>query len=91
MSISDAQPELADNRPLKRGRLLVQSMNVDASVTSSSTCSSLLKKTRGKRAALNNFIEMPFDILFEVCIKSEVPNCNANHLNTLDSWTPSPV
>ena len=84
----DAQQ--ADTRPLKRGRLLVQSMSVDASVPSSA-CSSLLKKTRGKRAALNNFIEMPFDILFEVCIKSEVVNCDANHLNTLDSRTPSPI
>lgn len=88
MSMPDAQQ--ADTRPLKRGRLLVQSMSVDASVPSSA-CSSLLKKTRGKRAALNNFIEMPFDILFEVCIKSEVVNCDANHLNTLDSRTPSPI
>ena len=64
MSMADAQQ--ADNRPLKRGRLLVQSMSVDASLPSSAYCS--LKKTRGKRAALNNFIEMPFDILFEVCI-----------------------
>ena len=69
MSMPDAQQ--ADSRPLKRGRLLVQSMSVDASVPSSACCS-LLKKTRGKRAALNNFIEMPFDIMFEVCMKSEV-------------------
>ena len=80
----------ADNRPLKRGRLLVQGMSVDASVPSSACCS-LLKKTRGKRAALNNFIEMPFDILFEVSIKSEVVNCDVNHLNALDPRTPSPV
>jgi hypothetical protein len=84
MSMPDAQQ--ADTRPLKRGRLLEQSMSV-ASVPGSA-CSSLLKKTRGKRAALNNFIEMPFDILFEVCIKSEV---DANHLNALDSRTPSPI
>ena len=92
MSMPDALQADSDIRPLKRGRLLVQSMSVDASVHSSaaSACCSSLKKTRGKRAALNNFIEMPFDILFEVCIKSEVVNCDANHLNTLDSWTPSP-
>lgn len=82
----DAQQ--ADNRPLKRGRLRVQSMSVDA--LPSSACSSLLKKTRGKRAALNNFIEMPFDILFEVCINQKW-NCDANHLNTLDSRTPSSI
>jgi hypothetical protein len=93
MSMPDALQ--VDNRPLKRGRLLVQSMSVDdvdASVPSSAASAycSPLKKTRGKRAALNNFIEMPFDILFEVCIKSEVVNFDANHLNALDSWTPSP-
>ena len=84
MSMPDTQQ--VDGRPLKRGRLLLQSMSVDASVSSSA-----LKKRRGKRAALNNFIEMPFDILFEVCIKSEVVNCDANHLNTLDSRTSSPI
>ena len=90
MSMPDAQQ--ADTRPLKRGRLLIQSIGVDASSSApSSACGSLLKKTRGKRAVLNNFIEMPFDILFEVCIKSEVVNCHANHLNALDSWTPSPI
>jgi hypothetical protein len=61
-------------------------MSVDA--VDASVSSSLLKKTRGKRAALNNFIEMPFDILFEVCLKSEVA---ANHLNALDSRTPSSI
>lgn len=82
----DAQQ--ADNRPLKRGRLLVQSMSVDVDASVPSLSSALLKKTRGKRAALNNFIEMPFDIMFEVCIKSEVVNCDANHLNALDFRTP---
>ena len=77
MSMPDTQQ--AEKRPFKRGRLLVQSMSVDASLPNSSAYCSLLKKTRGKRAALNNFIEMPFDILFEVCIKLEVVNCDANH------------
>ena len=87
MSMPDTQQ--ADNRPLKRGRPLVQSMSVDVDASvPSSACFSLLKKTRGKRAALNNFIEMPFDIMFEVCIKSEVVNCDANHLNALDFRTP---
>jgi hypothetical protein len=65
MSMPD--PQQADNRPSKRGRLLAPSPNVDVLVPDLS-----YKRTRGRRAALNNFIEMPLDILFEVCLKSEV-------------------
>ncbi|KAF8810070.1 hypothetical protein BYT27DRAFT_7186928 [Phlegmacium glaucopus] len=54
MSMADAQD--VDNRPSKRSRLLSESNTAPSSSS---------KKTRGRRAALNNFIEMPLDILFE--------------------------
>ena len=56
----------ADNRPVKRTCLPAKSMSVDILVPSSSS-----KRRRGKHVALNNFIEMPLDILFEVCLNQK--------------------